>query len=142
MVDWLTVRKKPIEAVEHGVNVAADGDLFNSTHTGPRTFDRIEYPVAEVLPDETTRSGPTNWDHSIFANLYFERGREMDYVDDVLHPTAEVVEQVLAELATVECVTNYYPEFIQDFAGELDNTSVLLVSIRFRATSQIDPADF
>jgi len=140
MVDWLAVRRRPIEAVEHGV-AAADAS-FGSSHTGPRTFDRIEYPAAEVLPDETARTDATNWTHTVVTNLYFERSRDMDYVDDVLHPVAGVLDEVLAELGAVECITNYHPEAITDYAGELDNTSVLLVSIRFRATTQIDPAEF
>ena len=140
MVDWLQVRQDPIEAVEHGVD--ASDALFESTHTGPVTFDRIDYPVAEVVPDATERTDGTNWDHSIFVNLYFERDRDLDYVDDVLHPTAEVIEQVLAELSTLPEVTNYYPQTVQDFAGELDNTSLLLVMIRFRCMTAIDPGEF
>lgn len=140
MVNWLDVRAAPIEAVEHGV--AEADEHFRSTHTGPRTFDRIDYPVAEVLPDETARADSTNWEHSIYVNLYFERSRGLEYVADVLHPTAAVLDECLAALSDVECITNYYPESVQDFAGELDNTSVLLVSIRFRCQSLVDPGDF
>jgi len=140
MVNWYDIRAKPIEAVQHGVNEASD--LFNSTHTGPRTFDRIDYPVAEVLPDETARVGSTDWEHSIVVNLYFERSREQDYLEDVLYPTAAVIDHVLASLSDVDCINNYHPESVQDFAGELDNTQLLLVSIRFRATSMIDPGEF
>ena len=140
MVNWFDIRAKPIEAVQHGVNEASD--LFESSHTGPRTFDRIDYPVAEVLPDETSRVGATDWEHSIVVNLYFERGRDMDYLDDVLYPTAAVLDHVLASLGDVECVTNYHPDSIQDFAGELDNTQLLLVSITFRAQTLVDPGEF
>ena len=140
MVDWLKVRREPIEAVQHGVGEV--DNLFGSVHTGPRSFDRIDYPAAEVLPDETARADAQNWEHSIYVNLYFERTRSLDYIEDVLHPTAAVLDEVLASLSAVGCITNYHPQSIQDFAGELDNTSVLLVSIQFRAQSLIDPADF
>lgn len=140
MVDWLRIRKDPIEAVEHGV--AQSDSFFESIHTGPVTFDRVDYPLAEVLPDATERADATNWTHSIMVNLYFERDRELDYIEDVLHPVADVLDNVLAELDTLAEVTNYYPESIQDFAGELDNTSLLLVMIRVRCMTAIDPGEF
>jgi hypothetical protein len=140
MVDWLSVRADPIEAVEHGVE--AESDLFRSMHTGPRSFDRIDYPLAEVLPEETNRLDATNWSHAVRVNLYFERGRDLDYVEDVLHPVAGVLDSVLTSLGDTECTNNYYPETIEDYAGELDNTKLLLVSIRFRVTTLVDPGTF
>lgn len=140
MVDWYQVRAAPIEAVQHGVD-AADAH-FELTYTGPRTYDRIDYPAAEVLPESTERQDGTNWRHRVITNLYFERDRDLDYLEDVLHPTAAVLDETLSALSDVECVTDYHPSSIQDFAGELDNTSVLLVMIRFEALSQIDPAEF
>lgn len=142
MTDWLRIRRGPIEAIEHGVEAVADAGLLEATHLGPRTFERIDYPIAEVLPDETQRTGPTEWQHTIVVNLYFRRDRDLDYIDEVLHPTAAVLDATLGELGGVDCVTNYHPESIQDFAGELDNTAVLLVSIRLRATALLDPAEF
>lgn len=142
MTDWLRIRSQPIEAVEHGVEQVADAGLLESTHTGPRTFDRMDYPIGEVLPDETSRSGATTWEHSIVVNLYFRRDRDLDYIDDVLHPVAAVLDETLSALGTVDCITDYHPASIQDFAGELDNTSVLLVMIRLRATALIDPGEF
>lgn len=141
MVDWLQIRKRPIEEVRHGVEQAST-HFESGPWIGPRTYDRLDYPAAEVLPDETARTDATNWTHTIVVNLYFERSRDMDYIEDVLHPTAAVLDEVLTALGTVDCLTNYHPESIQDFAGELDNTSVLLVSIRFRAQSLADPSTF
>jgi hypothetical protein len=140
MADWLSIRADPIEAVEHGV--AQADTFFASRHTGPVTFEKIEYPAAEVLPDETSRADATNWSHGIMVNLYFERDRELDYVDDVLHAVADVIENVHAELETLPTTNNWYPESIQDFAGELDNTALLLVMIRFRITTAVDPGSF
>jgi hypothetical protein len=140
MVDWLAVRANPIEAVEHGVQESAS--LFEHVHIGPRSFDRIDYPAAEVLPESTERTDATNWQHTIVTNLYFERGRGLDYVDDILHPTAAVLDNVLAALSELPRVNNYYPASIEDFAGQLDNTQLLLVSIRFQCVTQVDPGDF
>lgn len=141
MVDWLDVRADPIEAVEHGVEQASE-HFAAGPYLGPRTFDALDYPTAEVLPDETTRTDPTNWQHSIIVNLYFERQRGLDYVEDVLHPVAAVLDEVTLALSDVDCATDYHPERIQDFAGELDGTGVLLVSITFRIRTLVDPGDF
>lgn len=140
MTDWLALRRKPIEAIEDGVT-AADAH-FGSTHTGPRTFDRIDYPVAEVLPNSTDRADATNWRHRITVNLYFERSSELDYVEDVLAPTANVLDECLGALSDVDCITDYHPASIQDYAGELDNTQLLLVSIEFQALTLVDPGAF
>lgn len=142
MVNWYDTLAAPIEAVTHGVAAADDRLDIPTQYVGPRTYDRIDYPAAEVLPDELSRLDGTNWQHSVVANLYFERTRSTDYLDDVLHPVAAVLDESLTALSEVDCITNYYPESIQSFAGELDNTSFLLVTIRFRATTQLDPAEF
>lgn len=137
MVDWLKFRARPIRAVEHGV---AAVDAFEDSYTGPRTFDRIDYPIAEVLPQETARTDGNEFTHTIYANLYFERERGQDYVDDVLHPTAAVIDEVLAALKATECVVTFVPAAIEDYAGELDDTLVLLVSIRFEMVTVVDLA--
>jgi hypothetical protein len=139
MTDWLTVRRGPIEAIEAGVNTAGD---FASTHTGPRTFDRIDYPVAEILPQQTTRQDATNWQHSVFVNLYFRRDRGLEYIDDVLVPWASMVDAVLLELDDTPKTTDYHPNRVEDFAGELDNTQLLLVLTEFQITTAVDPGTF
>lgn len=141
MPDWLSVRSAPIEAVEHGAE-AASAHFEAGPWIGPRTYDRLSYPAIEVLPDQTERADPTNWRHSIVVNLYFKRDRELDYVEDVLHPLAAVLDETLTALERTECITNYHPSRIEDHAGELDNTAVLLVSVTLQCVTQVDPAEF
>lgn len=140
MVNWLDIRRKPLEAIEHGIS--ATETPFGETHTGPVSFDAMDYPVAEILPETTERASGTEWTHRIIVNLFFQRERGLDYVDDILHPVADVLDATLAELGTVDCINNYAPTRIEDYAGELDNTSVLLVSITLEATTLIDPGEF
>jgi hypothetical protein len=137
-VDWLKIRADPIRAIEHGV---AEASAINETHTGPVTYDAMEYPVGEVLPQSTTQSDGNEFTHRIFANLYFERERRQDYVDDILHPVADVIDESLAALSAETSVIRYVPTSIEDYAGELDNTLVLLVSIEFTVTTAVDLAD-
>lgn len=134
-IDWLAVRADPIEAVEHGVRQV---DALETSHVGPVTYDRMDYPVGEVLPQSTSRTDGNEFTHTIYTNLYFERGRDMDYVEDILHPVAATVAEVLDTLSDTESVVSYIPQTIEDFAGELDNTLVLLVSIQFEITTLVD----
>lgn len=137
-IDWLAVRRDPIEAVEHGVRETADH--FETIMIGPRSWDRIEYPVAEVLPQATNRQSGNQFQHTIFANLYFRRSRDHDYVGDVLHRIAAVVTNVLQACAETDTIGTYVPAAIEDYAGELDGTSVFLVSVRFEIGTSHDLA--
>jgi hypothetical protein len=137
MADWLKIRADPIEAVEHGVD-AAD-DHFATTDTGPVSFDRIDYPFAQVYPESTQRADATNWRHRIVVNLFFERDRGLDYVSEVLRPTAAVIDATLVAMQATDCITNYHPTSVEDYAGELNNTGLLLVTITFECVTQVDP---
>jgi hypothetical protein len=137
-IDWLTVRADPIEAAEHGVEAT---DTFETLYIGPRTADRISYPAAEVLPQATERTSGNEFQHTLFTNLYFNRSRGLDYIDEVLHVIADVITETLAAFARTETAISYVPASIEDYAGELDDTLVLLVSIRWEVTTTVELAD-
>lgn len=140
-IDWFDVRATPIEAVEAGVE-AAD-EHFRASATGPRDYTRIKYPFVQVMPEATDRADATNWRHRIAVNLIFEYRRDMDYVDDVLVPMADILDHVLAELSDVDCITNYHPASIEDFTGEADNGNLLFgMLIRFEMLTLVDPGAF
>jgi len=146
MTDWLRVRSDPIEAVETGV--ATTDTEWGQAFTGAATWDRIEYPVAQVIPEETVRQDGTNWRHEIGVALYFDRGRmdtelgSSEYVGTVLGAVADTIESVLTELEETPKVTDYHPARIEDYAGEYENTALLLVNIRFEVLSIVDPGTF
>jgi len=137
-IDWLTVRQAPIEAIQHGVDAT---DLFETVMTGPRTFDRIDYPAAQVYPVNTTRTSGNEFLHNIEVNVVVERSRGYDYIEEVLHPMAGVITECMDALAATECVVTYVPSEIEDFAGELDNTGVVVIRINFEITTQVDLAE-
>lgn len=137
-LDWLNIRLPPIEAIEHGV--AATG-FFATEYIGPRTFERVDYPAAQVYPVDTTRSGSNEFTSRVEANLVFERTRGYDYLEDVLHPMADVISECMTALSNEESVVAYYPSTIEDFSGELDNTGVVVVRIEFTVTTLRDFAD-
>jgi len=138
-LDWLDIRGPPIEACEHGVRENAPH--FNSVFVGPRTFDRIEYPSAMVLPENTSRTGGNEFTHRVDTVLYFERTRGYDYVDDILHPVAAVISDTLTALRNTECVITYMPAVVEDYAGELDGTSVLMVRVQFEISTVRDVSE-
>jgi hypothetical protein len=140
-VDWLAVRADPIEAVEHGVAVAEQNGSLEATDTGPRSFDRIDYPFGQVLPQDTRRTDGNEFTHTINVALLFERGRETDYVDDILHPVADVIDEVLSELSATDSVVTYVPSAIEDYAGELDDTLLIMIRVEFTVTTLVNLAE-
>jgi hypothetical protein len=100
------------------------------------------------MPQSTSRADATNWQHSIFVNLYYDRGTydtelgDSEYVETVLHDVDAVLTSVLDELGSLPKVTNYHPSRIEDYAGELDNVSVLMVSIELECMTAVDPGTF
>lgn len=138
MVDWLALRQTVIEDIQHGVTAA---DTIETVMTGPRSVERMDYPVGQVYPQNTTRSDGNEYTHRIEANLVFERQRGYDYLDDVLHPMAEVIRECMAALAADDAVMTYFPNEIEDFAGQMDNTAVVIVRIEFTVTTLVDFAE-
>jgi len=142
MTDWADTLTRPIEAVRHGID-AADRQ-FASTHTGPLSFERIEYPAAQVYLDEFARTGPTDWQFTITTTLYFEydRSTNTDFAEDILHPVAAVLQESLRALSDVGCITNYNPNRINFFSGEPGGSLVLAVMIDIQCETLLDPAEF
>lgn len=140
MVNWLDRLRDPFEAVEHGVREA---DVhYRSIHTGPLTFDQIDYPAAQVYAEELSRRDGSNWTHSIAVNLYFLWDNDLHIVDDVYHPLAAVLNDVLAALENTERTKNYIPQRIDFFSGEPNADLVLAVSVQFQIDTVLDPSEF
>jgi len=137
-VDWLSVRLPAIEAIRHGVDAVGG---FETEYLGPRTFKRIDYPAAQVYPINTSRSNANEFTHRIEANLIFERTKGYDYLEDVLHPMANTIEECMMALAATDSVVAYYPNEIEDFAGEMDGTGVVIIRVEFTVTTVVDFAD-
>jgi len=137
-VDWLTPLAAPVTALEHAIN---ESKFIEATYTGPRTRDRIDYPAGEVLPENVSRVGPNEYQASLRANLYFQRERDTEFVDDILHAVADVTEEAMVAFKATECVGQYVPAAFELYAGELDNTLVILMSIQFDVSVLVDVAD-
>jgi hypothetical protein len=140
MTDWADRLAGPFEAVRHGIDAA--GPQFASTHGGPLTFDRIDYPAAQTYLDEFARTGTTDWQFTITAAMYFEWSRDMDFVPDILHPVASVLDESLTALGEVGCINDYHVNRINFFSGEPGNSLVLAVTADFQCTTLLDPGEF
>lgn len=135
-LDWFTVRAPPIDVCEHGVR--ENSNVFDTIFVGPRTWDRITYPSAMVLPESTTRSGGNDFEHRVDVVMYFERTRDYDYLEDVMHPVASVIRDTLEAARATEEIVSFIPAVVEDYAGEMDNTQVLLVRVQFEFMTLVD----
>jgi hypothetical protein len=127
-----------IEAIR---DAAVAVDELATPHVGPTDPDRIDYPAAQVLPENSTRSDANTWTHQIRLNMLFERGKAGVAYLTVLEYVKEAITNAIANLGDVPCVGVFVPQLIEDFAGELDNTLLLLVSVQFSVTTQVDVSD-
>jgi len=130
-------RKNVIEAVEHGASTI---ERLNGPHVGPTTFDRIDYPQVQVLPESMDQQSGNEYTNYIRLNCFFQRKRGTTYLEQ-LEAALDALGAALDELSTVDCVLSYFPTTIEDFAGEQDNTALLLISIRIQVGTLIDLAD-
>jgi hypothetical protein len=137
-------RTDVIEAIEAG---AGKIDTLSQPFVGPTTFDAIEYPSVQILPESTDYQGGNDWNHQVRLNCYFQREREATgrtnqrYLD-ALGAVADATVEALACLSDVSCVYNYLPTLIEDFAGEdPTGTNVYLISVRFEVKTLADLAD-
>ena len=142
MTDWYTRLAEPLAAAEYGI-ATAEG-FHGSVHDGPLNFNSIDYPAAQVYLEAFERSGGngTEYQVAVSTTLYIEWSRETDTQEDVLHPLAGIMEATLSAFADVECITDYHPARIDFFAGEPVSSLVLAVSVQWRVTTLLDPADF
>lgn len=131
-------RQDIIGAVEDG---AAKIDTLHDPFVGPTTFDAIEYPSVQILPESTDYQGGNDWNHQVRLNCYFERDRATDYLD-ALAAVGDAVVEAMSCLSDVGCVYSYLPTLIEDFAGEdPTGTSVYLISVRIEVGTLADLAD-
>lgn len=141
VIDWAAHRIPVVEAIRDGA--AHVSDDVGDPVIGPTTFDSVRYPYAEVLPESSTHQGGNEFEHLVRLNLYFERGRVREdhpggqYLDH-LATAMDATIHALGELADREVVVTYVPTNIEDFAGELDNTLLLLISVQLRVTTLAD----
>ena len=125
-----------VEAAQAG----ATNEFLSDPTVGPTQFQKLDYPAVQILPESTDDQGGNQFAHTLRVNCYFERERDTDYLD-VLEVIKDVTTGVIQELGEIDCVLTYRPTTIEDYAGQLDNTLLLLVSIQFTVTTQVDLAD-
>ena len=126
-----------IAVIDAATAGAATVDELTTPSVGPTAYDRIEYPYCQILPEATDDQGGNEWAHTLRINCYFEREREYEYTT-LLATVLDAATAALDAIADIECVVSYRPQLIEDFAGELDNTLLLLISVQLRVTTVVD----
>jgi len=87
MVNWLQIRRDPIEAVEHGVAVAADGDLFNSCRLAYSVFMSW---ICKLFGHKWLLAGGLNTDESVQSQWSCQRCGERYHVDGIKPEMAQI----------------------------------------------------
>jgi len=111
-----------------------------ATELGPRTYDELAYPYAEVMPDTLTYQGGSEYEHTFMTNLYFLRKRHENYLD-LLEVVREAILAVGDALDGVECTVTIKPTAMEDFAGQLDDNLIIMVSVTWTVGTLVDFAD-
>ena len=131
-------KRAVIEAVERG---AAAVDGLSQPTLGPVADSRTDYPYAEVLPESTDYQGGNEFVHTIRLNCYFERTRHNDDYLLMLATAFDGVKQAIQECLDVSCVLNARPQVIEDYAGNLNGTLLILISAQLRVSTLVDLND-
>jgi len=131
-------KRHVLEAIQRG---AQSVDELPDSNLGPTDFGRIDYPYAQVLPEQTAFESGNEWAHTVRLNLIFERGRREDDYLTFMAVAFDAVKQAIAELKSVECVMNFRPNLIEDFAGETGGNLLVMFSVQLRVTTLVDLND-
>lgn len=131
-------RRAILEAIEAAV---ASVDILPSTELGPRDFKRIDYPYAQVLPESSDYQGGTDYDNQIRCNFIFERERAdvgdsdpyLTYIDAAMTATKRAVVNCLDQ----EAVQFAMPTTIEDFAGEVEGSLLVMISVQLTVRSSV-----
>ena len=115
-------------------NALAALDFTAATELGPDTFDEIDYPYAEVMPDTLTYQGASEYEHTFQTNLYFVRKRHETYLD-ILSCLVEATTAVAEALQGVECTVTVRPTEVRDYAGEDAGDLMIMVSTTWTVTA-------
>ena len=123
-----------IDAIEQG---AAAVDAFHAPEVGPTDYDALDFPYIQVLPENTTDQGGNEFQHQVRLNCYFERDRGDAYTD-YLRAVGDATTNALAALSDEPSVVSFRPTTIEDYAGELNGTLILLVSVQVSVGTLVD----
>jgi len=127
-----------LQAIQRG---AQSVDELPDSNLGPTDFGRVDYPYAQVLPEQTAFESGNEWAHTVRLNLIFQRGKREDDYLTFMAVAFDAVKQAIAELSTVDCVVSYLPQLIEDFAGETNGNLLVMFSVQLRVSTLVDLND-
>lgn len=131
-------KKNVLEAIKDGTDAV---DTLHDPVLGPVSAARTDYPYAEVLPESTDYQSGNEFAHTVRLNCYFERTGDSDDYLLMLATAFDAIKQSISHLSAVECVVSYRPETIEDYAGELNGTLLVMISTQLRVTTLVDLAE-
>jgi len=115
-------------------NSLANLNFTAATELGPDTFEELDYPYAEVMPDTLTYQGASEYEHTFQTNLYFVRKRHETYLD-ILAAVTDATAAVATALEGVDCTVTVRPTEIRDYAGENGDDLMIMVQTTWTVTA-------
>ena len=127
-----------LEAIRGAVDSV---DIIPDSALGPRDYTSIDYPYAQVLPESSDYQGGTDYDHLIRCNFIFEREREVTGDQDTylkfMQAALEATKRSVVNCLDQECVQFAMPTTIEDFAGEVEGSLLIMISVQLTVRSSV-----
>jgi len=132
--DYTALIEQRMDLFAAAYNALADLSFTAATELGPDTFDELDYPYAEVMPDTLTYQGASEYEHTFQTNLYFVRKRHETYLD-ILSCLVDATTAVAEALTGVECTVTVRRTEVRDYAGENGDDLMIMVQTTWTVTA-------
>jgi len=132
--DYTALLEQRMNLFAAAYNALANRDFTAATELGPDTFEELDYPYAEVMPDTLTYQGASEYEHTFQTNLYFVRKRHETYLD-ILAAVTDATAAVATALEGVDCTVTVRPTEIRDYAGENGDDLMIMVQTTWTVTA-------
>jgi len=121
-------------------NTIQDVEQVAQHELGPTTFDDLRYPYAEVIPQTSAYQGGNEFRHLFATNFYFVKERHEDYLSylRVVHAAMPLLSDAFLGVSDAYSVR---PTEIQDFAGEVDDDLIIMLSVTWQVDTLADSAE-
>jgi len=132
--DYTALLEQRMNLFAAAYNALTSLEFTAATELGPDTFEGLDYPYAEVMPDTLTYQGASEYEHTFQTNLYFVRKRHETYLD-ILAAVTDATAAVATALEGVDCTVTVRPTESRDYAGENGDDLMIMVQTTWTVTA-------
>jgi len=132
--DYTALVEQRMDLFAAAYNALVNLNFTAATELGPDTFEELDYPYGEIIPDTLTYQGASEYEHTFQTNLYFVRKRHETYLD-ILTAVTDAIAAVATALEGVDCTVTVRPTEIRDYAGEDSGDLMIMVQATWTVTA-------